>query len=124
MSLRLRLLLFIAAVNVGVLLLVVWLGTRAAWTVEPVAARSLVEALRVAESEELPAGLPRRLRLECWDTHVSLGWLDEARSDREIWQRRFADSEIPKQALTTPDTCAPLSPDEERARAQVSKEKN
>ncbi|MHC4492538.1 MAG: sensor histidine kinase [Planctomycetota bacterium] len=57
MSLRLRLLLFIAAVNVGVLLLVVWLGTRVAWTVEPVAARSLGEAMRVAETEELPAGL-------------------------------------------------------------------
>jgi signal transduction histidine kinase len=56
-SLRLRLLLFIAGVNVGVLLLVVWLGTRAAWTVEPVAARSLAEAVRVAESEELSAGL-------------------------------------------------------------------
>lgn len=57
MSLRLRLLLFIAAVNVGLLLLVVLLGTRAAWTVEPVAARSLGEAIRVAEAEEPPAGL-------------------------------------------------------------------
>jgi signal transduction histidine kinase len=49
--------LFVAAVNVGVLLLVVWLGMRAAWTVEPVTARSFAAALRVAETEELQAGL-------------------------------------------------------------------
>lgn len=57
MSLRLRLLLFIAAVNVAMLLLVVGLGTRAAWTVEPVAAKSLGAAIRVANSAELSAGL-------------------------------------------------------------------
>jgi signal transduction histidine kinase len=56
-SLRLRLLLFIAAVNVGMLLLVVWLGTTAAWTVEPVGAASLGVAVRVAETEELPVSL-------------------------------------------------------------------
>ena len=51
MSLRLRLLLLVGAINVGVLLLVVWLGLETARTLEPVGPAAIAEAVRVAEAE-------------------------------------------------------------------------
>jgi signal transduction histidine kinase len=60
LSLRLRLLLLIAAVNIGVLLLVVFLGLGTRETAEPVAPGTLADAMRVAEAAELdrPARYP------------------------------------------------------------------
>jgi hypothetical protein len=44
------------------------------------------------EGAELPLALRRRLHLERWDTHVSLGLLEEARADQAYWQEHFAGS--------------------------------
>ena len=52
MSLRLRILLLIAAVNVGVLLLVVWLGLETAQQAQLVGPRALEEAFRYAHAAQ------------------------------------------------------------------------
>ncbi len=43
-----------------------------------------------ADDPALLAPLRRRLHLERWDTHVSLGLLEEARADRAYWQEHYA----------------------------------
>ena len=53
MSLRLRILLLIVAVNVGVLLLVVCLGLKSAETAAPVGPQAILEAWRAAFAEDL-----------------------------------------------------------------------
>lgn len=71
MSLRLRLLLLIAAINVGVLLLVVWLGLRTAEALEPVGPRALAEAMRIAQAEDMAETRPwRAVR---WATRMRRG---------------------------------------------------
>ena len=55
MSLRLRLLLVIAAVNVGLLLLVVWLGLETAAAGEQISPRALVDAFRAVQDPEMVA---------------------------------------------------------------------
>jgi len=54
-SLRLRLLIVIGAINVGLLLLVVWLGLETAATGEQVSPGALVDAFRASEETELEA---------------------------------------------------------------------
>ena len=61
MSLHLRILLLIAAVNVGVLILVVWLGLKTADTA-PVGPQALVEAWNVAEDPDLDQTTWRSVR--------------------------------------------------------------
>lgn len=61
MSLRLRLLIVIAAVNVGLLLLVVWLGLETAAARQQVSPETLMEAFRAAEEPDLEA-LGSRIR--------------------------------------------------------------
>jgi outer membrane protein assembly factor BamB len=61
-------------------------------------------AIRCVASNDdpmLPVPIRRRLHLERWDTHVSLGLLDEARADRAHWQEHYASS---------PRTGEPASP--------------
>lgn len=55
MSLRLRLLIVIGAVNVGLLLLVVWLGLETAASGEQVSAAALLDAFRASEETDLAA---------------------------------------------------------------------
>lgn len=61
MSLHLRILLLIAAVNVGVLILVVWLGLKTADSA-PVGPQALVEAWNVAENPEFDESRWRAVR--------------------------------------------------------------
>jgi len=66
-----------------------------------------------------PASLRRRLLLERWDTHVSLGMLEAARADRAAWQAEFADSEPADATQPGPITFDPLSPEDERDRVDA-----
>ncbi|MBU0618317.1 MAG: PQQ-like beta-propeller repeat protein, partial [Planctomycetes bacterium] len=67
----------------------------------------------------LPVELRRRLHLERWDTHVSLGRLAEARSDRAVWEKQFAGSPLPDVSEAQLDGFEPLSADEERDRVDA-----
>lgn len=67
----------------------------------------------------LPVGLRRRLHLERWDTHVSLGWLDQARADRAVWQAQFANLSVPESEASGLDAFEPLSPREECERVDA-----
>jgi len=56
----------------------------------------------------LPAPLRRRLHLERWDTHVSLGLLDEARVDRAHWQEHYARSPRAGESVSPAAGSAPM----------------
>jgi len=64
----------------------------------------------------LPAPLRRRLHLERWDTHVSLGLLEEARADRAYWQDHYAHSPREGESLSPAAGSAgvPPAPEAER----------
>jgi signal transduction histidine kinase len=74
-SLRLRILLLIAAVNVGVLLLVVWLGLETADRVQLVGPAAVEEALRYASSER-----PEEFQRHATSFLVKVGGPSEAAS--------------------------------------------
>ncbi len=62
-----------------------------------------VQYLPKSDPATLPIELRRRVQLERWDTHTSLGDLEQARADREVWEEHFE----------------PLSPQELRDRVQA-----
>jgi hypothetical protein len=64
----------------------------------------------------VPPELRRRLHLERWDMHVSLGRLEEARADRTVWEERFARMAASDVVHAQLDGIEPLSADEERDR--------
>jgi outer membrane protein assembly factor BamB len=48
-----------------------------------------VQYLPRSDPTTLPVELCRRMQLERWDTHTSLGDLEQARADREVWEEHF-----------------------------------
>ncbi|MFQ5805162.1 MAG: PQQ-binding-like beta-propeller repeat protein [Phycisphaerae bacterium] len=99
------------------------LGERVDWllSLQKLSPELKLQYLPKRDPPGLPAGLHRRLHLERWDTHVSLGLLDEARKDRVAWQARSVDSETHGPTASQPIAFEPLSPQKERERVEAIK---
>jgi signal transduction histidine kinase len=85
-SLRLRLLIVIGAVNVGLLLLVVWLGLETAATREQVSPEALLDAFRASEEADLERVARLRtiryvVRLRPGSDEVEGSWTPEAEAE-------------------------------------------
>lgn len=78
-----------------------------------------VRYLPKGDLETLPVEMRRRVQLERWDTHVSLGDLERARADREVWEEKFANSPAPDATKTLLVHFEPLSVEDERDRARA-----
>jgi two-component system, NtrC family, sensor kinase len=93
-SLRLRLLIVIGAVNVGLLLLVVWLGLETAETREQVSPEALLDAFRASEETDLEAlGRLRTIRyvvrLRPGGDEVEGSWTPEAEAEVQPMAERL-----------------------------------
>ncbi|MFI5403744.1 MAG: HAMP domain-containing protein, partial [Planctomycetota bacterium] len=83
MSLRLRLLIVIAAINVGLLLLVVWLGLETAAERQQVSPGALVDAFRAAQTEldALPPTIKYVVRLRPGSGEFDGSWPRESEAE-------------------------------------------
>lgn len=88
-------------------------------SVQPIAPELKVQFLPTGDLATLPPAWRRRVLLERWDTRVSLGDLERAQADREVWEMQFAHAPQPDASDAQSGFFKPLSPDEERERVEA-----